>query len=214
MSVDRDRLMKYMNSHRPAGVLLKTTKERIALDTEYGIRKLDKELAEVRACYPGQHIVLIIDPIMAFMDGSVSDEYNVKKMLYGNLDEMKKKHGLSVIIIHHAHKNKYDATGRAITEGGNAGMGSMLFWAWCDTYIEMKLLNPFGEMDKVRFSFFKVRNATSLPPADFSVKWDRTTLKPSVYDRKERVDNQDGEQTEPTVRGLVGKDRNNGQGGG
>ena len=63
-------------------------------------------------------------------------------------------------------------------------MGSSYLNNWCDTAIEVKLLNPHTGSNRVRISFELVRHAeTILPP--FELEWSRANLHPRVTKRYE-----------------------------
>ncbi len=196
MASDRERTLKYMNSHRPAWALSKTEPD-IKLDTTYGKSSLDNDLAGIAHEYPNQHIVLILDPVMFLMGGHISDEYDVKKLLHDTLNSLRKKYLLSVILIHHPHKTRVDSSGNIINLGYNEIFGSVLFQNWASTIIQLDLINPKGSKDKVKFTFNKHRNAYQ-PLYNFSVKWSREDLHPSIYNIENIVDEDD-----ITTKGLV-----------
>ena len=196
-AIDRERTIKYFNSHRPHMYL--KTNPYISIDTGYGKSSLDKDLSELKSHWPDRHVVLILDPIYLMISGNISDANDVKKFLQ-TISDLKAKHHISVILIHHTHKTRVDSSGNIIDLGSDEVMGSYYFKAWADTMIRVKLLNENEGSDKVRVTFDLVRHATRPLPA-FSIKWSRQSLHPEIYDIKDMT--ADDIDTDPTVRGLV-----------
>lgn len=189
-AIDRNRVEKYVKGANlyPKNIFFKTPQERIKLDTTWGIASLNKDIEEVKSRSPNQRIVLIIDPMYKLMAGHISDEYDVKKV-QDNLDELKDKHGLSIIIAHHSRLLRTDASGKVVDLGAEEVMGSSYWNNWCDTMIRVKLLNPYGGSDTVEVSFELVRNAEAFLPK-FQVKWNRSNLQPTVISQS-KVDTDD-----------------------
>ena len=192
-AIDRERTIKYFNSHRPA-VFLKTNPY-ISLDTAYGKSSIDHDLEEMTRALPHQHIVLILDPIYLMISGNVSDPTDVKKFVT-SINDLKSKHNISVILIHHTHKTRVDSSGNVVDLGSDEIMGSYYWKAWADTMVRVRLLNENTGSDRVRVSFELVRHATR-PLEAFSIKWSRQDLHPTIY-HKEAI-----EDDSVSVRGLV-----------
>lgn len=195
-AIDRDRVAKYAKGadSYPTNIFFKTPQERVKLDTNWSIASITKDIEEVKARSPDQHLVLILDPLYKLIAGHISDEYDVKKF-QDNVDELKTKHNLSIIIIHHSRLTRVDSSGKVIDLGAEESMGSSYFNNWCDTMIRVKLLNPHTGSDNIEVSFELVRNAQTILPK-FQVHWDRTNLQPIVTNR-EQV-----EIGEPSIRDL------------
>jgi len=202
-AIDRNRVEKYSKGadSYPDNIFFKTPQERVKLDTSWGAAYLNKDVAEVKSRCPNQHLVLILDPLYKFLAGHISDEYDVKRF-QDNLDEIKLKQNISIIIIHHSHKTRIDASGNIVDLGPEEAMGSSYFNNWCDTMMRARLLNPYTGSNIVEVTFELTRNAESVLPF-FQVRWDRATLQPTVIKRGS-VELTD----EPTVKGLIegGKD--------
>lgn len=195
-AIDRDRVVKYAkgaNSY-PDNVFFKTVYQRIKLDTSWGIASFNKDIEEVKRRCPGQHLVVILDPLYMLMAGHISDEYDVKKM-QDNLNESKLKYSYSIIIIHHSRLTRVDSSGNIIDLGAEEVMGSSYWNNWCDTMIRVRLLNPYSGADTVEVSFELVRNAQTILPS-FQVHFDRSNLQPTVTKRAQV------EVGEPTIRNL------------
>lgn len=200
-AIDRNRVAKFakgVNSY-PSNIFFKTPEDRIKLDTSWGLNSISKDIEELKRRCPDQHIVLILDPLYKLMAGHISDEYDVKKF-QDNLDELKDKHHLSIIIIHHSRLTRVDSGGEVVDLGAEEIMGSSYWNNWCDTMIRVKLLNPFTGSNEVAVSFSLYRNSeTELQ--DFTVRWDRSNLQPTIIKRAQL------EVDEPSIRGL--KEDNN-----
>jgi len=93
----------------------------MALDTDEGRNQLDELVAEVKPK------VLILDPRR---QGMVGDENQSEIVMAWcrNVDEVRRNHGLSLVVVHHTGKSPR-----------GAGRGSNVFDAWLDTIM---LLNP------------------------------------------------------------------------
>ena len=183
--IDRERVIKYMNSHRPDNILFKTNPY-ISIDSSYGKKSIEDDIKVIHTRFPNQHIVLILDPVYLMIAGHVSDEYDVKRFLQ-NINEIKSTHNLSVIMIHHSHKTKIDSSGNLIDLGAEEIMGSSYFNNWADTMVRVKLLNPTVGSDLVEVSFGLARHAQKLLPP-FQISWSRDTLHPTIT-KKSNIDN-------------------------
>ena len=196
----RDRIVKYSNGSKNIAVsnlFFKTPEDDVLLDTTFGIQSLAKDIEEViRRCNDPKLLpVLILDPLYLHMAGHISDEYEVKKF-QRNINALRKKYNLTVIIVHHSRLSRVDNEGRVVDLGAEELMGSSYWNNWLDTIVRVKLVNPFAGSDTVAFSFDKTRNAQNFLPG-FTVKWHRANLVPEVIDR-DIVENE-----EPSVRDLI-----------
>lgn len=181
-AIDRKRVMKYargINSY-PNNLFFKSAIYS-KLDSGYGISSLDRDIQQVEARSPNQHIVLILDPLYLFMSGHITDEYDVRKLL-DNWDEMREKHHLTLIIIHHSRLTRVDSSGAIIDLGPEEAMGSSYFNNWADTMMKVKLLNPHTGANRVEMSFELTRHAETILPS-FVVEWSRANLQPKVIKR-------------------------------
>ena len=128
-------------------------------------------------------MVLILDCLYKLMAGHISDEYDAKQLI-DNLDELKDKYKLSLILIHHVHKTRFGADGNKIDLGPEESMGSSYWGNWVDTMIRVKLLDQSTTSKRTEMSFELTRNAEdTLNP--FRVEWSRQTLQPRVTKRLE-----------------------------
>ena len=91
-AIDRKRVIKYAKGadSYPPNVLFKSATY-TKLDSSYGVTGIDKDLKEAERRYPGQQMVLILDPLYLLMSGHITDEYDVRKIL-DNFDELKSNH--------------------------------------------------------------------------------------------------------------------------
>lgn len=179
-AIDRKRVMKYMNGDRPSNMLFKTAPYS-KVDTSFGKSSLENDIKIVKSRCPDTHVVLILDPIYLLVSGHISDDYDIKRLL-DNLNDIKAKCGVSLIVIHHSHKTRVDNAGNVIDLGSEEIMGSSYFNNWADTMVRLKLLNPFSGSNKVEMSFGLVRHAeASLPSIEF--EWKRHNLHPEEISR-------------------------------
>ena len=158
--------------------LLFETNNYCKLDTTYGKDVLNSCLLQCKSRFPNWHITIILDPVYLLMSGKVSEEYDVRRML-DNLNELRNRHDLSIILIHHSHKTRVTTEGEVIDTGSDEIFGSGYFNFWCDTEVRLKRMNPFGLDNRIEHSFTLTRNAERvLMP--FEVEWSRATLQPTL----------------------------------
>lgn len=181
-AIDRKRIIKYAkgaNSY-PSNLFFKTAVYS-KLDTGYGIGSIERDIQTAKQRIPDQHIVLILDPLYLLMSGHITDEYDVRKLL-DNLDSLRDKHHLTIIIIHHSRLARTDASGSIIDLGPEEAMGSSYLNNWVDTMIKVVLLNPYTGGNRVGMSFELTRHAETMLPS-FQVEWSRSNLQPRVIKR-------------------------------
>jgi len=116
--------------------------------------------------------------VYLLISGHISDDYDVKRLL-DNLNELRSKCSVSLIIIHHSHKTRTDDSGNIIDLGSEDIMGSSYFNNWADTMVKLKTLNPYTGADRVELSFGLARHAEALLPK-LTIQWSRANLHPSV----------------------------------
>ena len=195
----QDRFLKYKRGNKVTSpnVYFTTPPDDILLDTTFGTGELTKNVEEVqrRANDPKLPIVVILDPLMLYMGGHISDEYDVRKF-QRNVNSLRRKYNATFIIIHHARLTRTDASGQVVDLGAEEIMGSSYWNNWLDTIVRIKVMNPFSGSDSVQMSFDKTRNAQNFLPG-FKVKWHRENLVPEVIAR-DIV-----EESDPTIRGLT-----------
>lgn len=195
-SAEQKRVIKYAknaNSY-PTNVAFKTA-SRLKIDTSFGLSSLSKDVEEVKARFPAyNNLVLILDPLYLLMAGHISDEYDAKKFLE-NVNDVKEKYGLAVILIHHTRLTRLNNAGEVVDLGPEEMMGSSYLNNWCDTAVKVRLLNPYTGSDLVKLTFELTRNAEDLLPS-FEIQWSRATLLPTIAKRTEIV------LDDPSVRDL------------
>jgi len=195
----QDRFAKYKRGNNCASpnIFFMTPDDEVLLDTTYGMGELVKNIEEMkrRASDPALPLVIILDPLMLYTAGHISDEYEVKKF-QRSINAIRHKYHVTFIIIHHARLTRVDNAGHVVDLGAEEIMGSSYWNNWLDTIIRIKLVNPYTGSDTVQMSFGKTRNAQSFL-ASFKVKWHRDTLIPEVVEREIVPDE------EPSVRGLT-----------
>lgn len=195
----RNRMEKYKIGNRVSSknIFFMSPEDDVLLDTSFGLGELTKNIEEVkrRAPDPTLPLVIILDPLMLYMAGHISDEYDVKKF-HRHINSLRRKYHCTFIIIHHARLTRVDSGGVVVDLGAEEVMGSSYWNNWLDTIVRIKLLNPFTGSDTVHMSFGKTRNAQNFLPG-FKVKWSRSNLVPEIIDR-DIV-----EEDEPTVRDLT-----------
>lgn len=187
------------DGNNPLPNLFFETNRNCKLNTTYGKDVLNSTILEAKARFPNRHIVVILDPIYLLMSGNISDESDVRAML-DNLGELRDRHNLSFVIIHHSHKTRVTESGEIVDTGADELHGSGAFNWWCDTVIRLKRLNPFSLDNLIGFTFHHTRNAERILPA-FDVEWSRDTLQPVVVNRRERSES----ESDLTSRGLSDK---------
>jgi len=181
-ALERKRVMKYLDGNRPKSMLFKTAPYS-KIDTGYGRGSLEKDILLAKERCPGTHLVLILDPVYLLISGHISDDYDIKRLL-DNLNEVKAKHSLSLILIHHSHKTRVDSSGQIIDLGSEEIMGSSYFNNWADTMVKLKLLNPYRGANKVELTFGLVRHAENMLPI-LEIEWSRRSLHPTVTKRSD-----------------------------
>lgn len=115
---NRDRILSHIrprNVH-PAKVDLHYGKRGLPLDTEIGIRTLEKMVDELKP------VLVIIDPLVSFFRGDENSAKDVGRFTQP-LDELIDHYKFSLLAIHHSNKNK-DIR------------GSSAFQAWFDSVLE------------------------------------------------------------------------------
>lgn len=199
-AVDRERMVKFTAHAKCTSeiVLFKTQIERMKLDTGYGMTALEADIIEAKKRLPNHYLVLILDPLYKLMAGDLSDGHDVTK-LQDNLDELKSKHRIAIIIIHHSRLTRVDSQGNIVDLGPEEALGSSFINNWCDTMIRVRVLDPppKGAGLNVRVTFDLHRLAHTLLPT-FEVRWDRATLVPRVT----KTYGVDLGGEEPSIRGL------------
>ena len=180
-AIDRKRVIKYMNGSKPNNIFFKTAPYS-KIDTGFGRQSLEKDIQIVQSRSPGSHVVLILDPIYLLITGHISDDYDIKKLL-DNLNELRAKLHITVILIHHTHKTRVDSSGNIIDLGSEEIMGSSYFNNWADTMVRIKLLNPYTGSDRVQMSFELARHTETILPTLY-IKWSRANLQSRIYKRE------------------------------
>jgi len=177
-AVYKSRVEKYMvnlNGSKPSNMFFETGTSK--LDTSYGIAELEKKVVEVSLRSPNTPIVLIIDPINRLMSGTVADEEDTKRFI-DNVERLKEKYQLTLIIINHSRKFKIDNEGRQLDFGAEDMFGGEL-QKWCDITVHTKLLSGRPGENRVTISFDLARNAYDVLNS-FELYWERQTLLPTV----------------------------------
>lgn len=187
-AVDRRRVVKYsagaegrLSDNKPKNLYFKTNTY-IKLDSTFGLASLDKDIQEILTKHPNEHLVLIIDPLYKIMSGRITDEYDVRK-LTDNLDILKNKYGLTLILVHHTRLTRILQDGSEIDLGAEDMLGSAVLTWWCDIALKLRVLNPRTGRDKIRMTFEIPRHAEDVLPI-LEFKWDRTNLQFNVTKRE------------------------------
>lgn len=147
------------------------------IDTSYGLSALEKSIVEVLHRAPNQHLVLILDPAYKLMAGNIAEEQDTKRFT-DNIDTLRTRYYITVIIVHHSRKIHLDASGKIVDLGSEDMYGGEL-QKWCDTAVQCKLLNPYTGSNKVKVSFDLTRNAETII-SNLEVDWSRATLQPTI----------------------------------
>lgn len=178
----KERILKYVDSNKKdsSNLFFFTPEDNTFLDTSMGISYLAKQIDEVkrRAADPSLPLVVILDPLKHYMQGHISDEYDVSKF-QRNIDPIRKKFNIAFIIAHHSRLTRVDSSGQVVDLGAEELMGSSYWNNWLDTIIRLQVTNPFSGNDTVHITFGKHRNAEHFHPG-FTVRWNRTTLEPEL----------------------------------
>jgi|TARA_Y100000310_G_C20696669_1_gene826187 RecA-family ATPase len=162
----------------PSSSVYFRTDNYLHLDSSFGLNNVKNDLIALRAAHPDEFIVLILDPLYLLMGGRISDEYDIKKFLV-NMNILTTEYNLSLIILHHTRKSHIDASGHLVKLGAEEATGNRYLSNWCDTMIQLTLLNPYGAKNKVRMDFVLSRHAKDVLPR-LDIRWDRKMLQPSV----------------------------------
>ena len=195
----RNRMEKYKLGNRVSSknIFFMTPEDDVLLDTTFGMGELIKNMEEVKRRAPDSALplVIILDPLMLYLSGHISDEYDVRKF-QRNINSLRRKYNCTFVIIHHARLTRTDSSGMVVDLGAEEIMGSSYWNNWLDTIVRIKLINPYKGSDTVHMTFDKTRNAQNFL-AGFKVRWHRENLVPEIVDR-DIVEEED-----PTIRELT-----------
>lgn len=146
----RDRIKKYCNGVSIPDNLYFINEPYLKLDRDYGMGRLEPALTTF------QPQVLLIDPLYKVLSGNISDPY-VAEQLQTNIDKLREKYNLSIIIIAHTRQRLINPQGLVIDMGADEIMGSSNWPNWADTIIRVKRDSP--ESDYIDLTFDAMRNA-------------------------------------------------------
>ena len=193
-AVDRARIAKYSRMaegviphHLPHDLYLKT-EVYLKIDSTYGYNSLEKDITEIRAKHPTGDIVLIIDPLYKVVSGRITEEYDIRKTT-DNLDILKSKYGLTIILVHHSRLSLFDTDKKAMDLGAEDMFGTAELNWWCDIALKIRVLTPMpdGAGNKVSMAFEIPRHAEKPLPKVEAI-WDRRTLRPRIIKRQTPYD--------------------------
>lgn len=136
----------------------------VRLDHEWGFDYVAKMIV------PFAPDVLVLDCAYMLMEGSLSDDREVKKVL-NNIDRIADKYKLTVILVHHSRKTVV-AGGAPIDLGVEEATGSRNFLYWADSMIRVDKLKDDNKSQTtdIRLSFGGSREAKYLiKPVKFKI---------------------------------------------
>jgi RecA-family ATPase len=164
------------------------------LTSGFGLAALDKRLVQIKTQYPDLPIVFILDPMYKVVEGNISDQVDMQKLI-DNVDLLKARHNVTNIIIHHERKKAFSSDGQRIDSGSDSMYGASNLKWWLDNGIKCECLNMEGAQDTVKLDFSLIRHAVE--PIDHMVlKWNRKTLQPQIIKVIKREDS-NAEPDEP-----------------
>ena len=133
----------------------------LLLDTVEGAMRLEQRLEELRPQ------VLVIDPVY-----KVVTDTDKATTFINQIDRLKDKFGLSILMVHHPRKEGGDAKKEAKAFGFSDDMlGASTFLNWADSIIRVERKS----FETIKVSFENMRNAEyELPPREFD--FNTTTL--------------------------------------
>jgi len=186
-AIEKKRVLKYSNAMlqltgrpdlaSPPNMYFRTDNY-IKLDTPAGVKSLEQNLDLISRRYPHNTIVLILDPVYKLITGHIEDSYDVQRLL-DHLDLMMGQFNLAIILVHHARKSRISNDGSIVDLGAEESTGSRYLANWCDTMIQLRLVNPRESQVEVMLNFVHTRNAEEDLP-NIKVKWERSTLLPTI----------------------------------
>lgn len=97
----------------------------LALDTEEGYDDLKKRI-KADGFNPD---IIFIDPLYMAMEGDLNDN-KAARAFCRNIRRLKKRFSTSIVCVHHEHRPKSNAFGKAINEGDESIMGSFVWKAF------------------------------------------------------------------------------------
>lgn len=149
------------NQTVPDGYLYFMTDMTLKLDRDSGMKDLCHNIETIKAQ------LLIVDPIWKFTSGS--EEANLLHFT-DNMDYLIKHYGMTIVLIHHARKEKSTMAGDVIDQGGSELRGPVLE-AWADGIIRIR-----GDIESdERTLDFELRHAEQFVPR-MDIKLDRSRL--------------------------------------
>lgn len=105
----------------------------VALDTEEGYRFITKEIDGWK-----RPEVIILDPLYMAMQGDMTLDKDARGMVY-NVRRLMEYYNSTQLIIHHAHRTKYEQqSSRPINEGSDGIFGSFVWKAFVDQVFHME----------------------------------------------------------------------------
>ena len=149
-------------------------------DTSYGLAHVISQVEWVRERYPDMPVTLIFDPLYKVASGHLSDQYDATKLV-DNLDVLRHKHKVTIIVLHHNHKTRRTSDGEVINEGQDAVSGSGFLQAWPDTIMRMWRTNVKGSSDWVNTLVWEKYRFAKYKPKNIQIRWDVEAVQPTIY---------------------------------
>jgi RecA-family ATPase len=165
----RERVLKYSQaaSQWPTNLTF-VTPHHLKLDRDYALPIMDLYLNHFRPR------VLVIDPIYKALSGDVSSSFDVSKFI-DNMDIIREKHNVAIILVHHERKQQFDASGNPLDHGSQDMMGSSYIPNWLDTMVQLDRITD----TEVRLSFPTMRHAIEEMPTH-NLRFSHETLGASI----------------------------------
>lgn len=162
----QQRVIKYMEGNN----LLPTQRFRINTAPWYKIGGDNKNELGIELQY-WKPDVLVIDPIYKVLRGDISSAVDVQRFL-DEIDLIKEKYKVAVILIGHIRKPPNDETGNPVTNASMQHdlMGSSFYGDWADTMISMNITDEEADYSSISINFEKHRHSQILiPPRELIV---------------------------------------------
>lgn len=146
----RDRIVQYCNGTKAPDNLYFLNEPYMKLDKEVGLQAMEKVLTVVNPQ------VLIIDPLYKVLSGNISEHQPVEH-LQSNVDYLRDKYKMSIIIVCHTRQRLFDKNGCEMDMGADEIMGNSNWPNWADSIVKVTRDGDFSPM--ITVSFQNMRNS-------------------------------------------------------
>ena len=169
-----------------------------AIDNVAGLGAIKSEIQWIKERLFGLDVVVMFDPLYKMVVGNLNDQKDATR-ISNNLDELRRNLDAAIIVVHHSHKVRRAADGKAIYEGQDLSFGSVFVQAWPDTIMCLWRRKFKNSADWGNFVEFNKHKYAKYPIYPFNIRWDMETSVPVV------VSNDVISVEELTIRDLEGE---------